>query len=385
MNRTTYTTWETTGGYTESSVTTPGFLKLRKLGQRLPINDYLWERYDHVFPQAYTYNGWQREWMYIPYSISVFQEGRMNDARSGPDSYCDTMANVQNQLTNRLLDKTRNSEVNLGVALGEYRETAEFVTKSMIKVARAIRAARKGNFGQAIRSLTGSSRKNTWADVPKAAANTWLGVTYGLKPLLADIYGSIKELERSRGAGGIVQVKRVNSSKPVNISLTASTQTSDHWYYRNASIAGRCSGSITFEVNNPFLYTLDQLGVTNPALVAWELVPYSFVVDWFIPVGDYLTHIRPPQGVDFVSGFISHHYRGSGISRTWVQSPYGSGNPDYPDWNTHGSGIHHYKRRIRLSSFPEYRLIVPNVNLTKNRVISGISLIVQALTGGKRG
>lgn len=35
--------------------------------------------------------------------------------------------------------------------------------------------------------------------------------------------------------------------------------------------------------------TIPQLlGLTNPELVAWELVPYSFVADWFIPLGDWM-------------------------------------------------------------------------------------------------
>jgi hypothetical protein len=30
------------------------------------------------------------------------------------------------------------------------------------------------------------------------------------------------------------------------------------------------------------------LGLTNPELIAWELVPYSFVADWFIPIGQWM-------------------------------------------------------------------------------------------------
>jgi hypothetical protein len=35
--------------------------------------------------------------------------------------------------------------------------------------------------------------------------------------------------------------------------------------------------------------TVNQsLGLADPLSVAWELTPWSFVVDWFLPVGDYL-------------------------------------------------------------------------------------------------
>jgi hypothetical protein len=31
-----------------------------------------------------------------------------------------------------------------------------------------------------------------------------------------------------------------------------------------------------------------QLGLLDPLSVAWELLPWSFVIDWFIPIGAYL-------------------------------------------------------------------------------------------------
>jgi hypothetical protein len=38
-------------------------------------------------------------------------------------------------------------------------------------------------------------------------------------------------------------------------------------------------------------------GISNPALVAWELVPFSFVADWFVPVGDWLKQLDALLGL----------------------------------------------------------------------------------------
>jgi hypothetical protein len=35
-----------------------------------------------------------------------------------------------------------------------------------------------------------------------------------------------------------------------------------------------------------------QLGMLDPASVVWEIVPYSFVVDWFVPFGTYLSNLN---------------------------------------------------------------------------------------------
>jgi hypothetical protein len=34
-----------------------------------------------------------------------------------------------------------------------------------------------------------------------------------------------------------------------------------------------------------------QLGLTHPGSVLWERLPWSFVVDWFIPIGTYLSNL----------------------------------------------------------------------------------------------
>lgn len=55
-------------------------------------------------------------------------------------------------------------------------------------------------------------------------------------------------------------------------------------------------------MRNPGLRQLNGLGLLNPALLWWELLPYSFVVDWFLPVGDVLTSLTAGIGMDGVVG-----------------------------------------------------------------------------------
>jgi hypothetical protein len=35
--------------------------------------------------------------------------------------------------------------------------------------------------------------------------------------------------------------------------------------------------------------TAQLAGIADPASLLWELTPYSFVLDWWVPVGDYLS------------------------------------------------------------------------------------------------
>lgn len=56
-------------------------------------------------------------------------------------------------------------------------------------------------------------------------------------------------------------------------------------------------------ISDPILYRTNQLGLVNPAAVAWELVPFSFLVDWFIGVGSWLNGLTDFVGLSLQKSF----------------------------------------------------------------------------------
>lgn len=74
-------------------------------------------------------------------------------------------------------------------------------------------------------------------------------------------------------------------------------------------------------VENPNLHRATTLGLTNPAAIAWELVPFSFVVDWFIPIGNFLNSWTDFLGLRFEDSYNTRYvkvenlrlYNGSGV------------------------------------------------------------------------
>lgn len=49
-----------------------------------------------------------------------------------------------------------------------------------------------------------------------------------------------------------------------------------------------------------------SLGLLDPLTLAWELIPFSFVVDWFLPVGTYLSQLTALNGLTLMNGFTSY-------------------------------------------------------------------------------
>jgi len=358
----TQTAWRT---FSESSVNTPGFFQKLKLKQRLPENPYSMSVSEGSSPVAQTYSGLQTERDARGHEnfISACSSGTLS-TQTGPVVSIGYKLNDHiGEVSNRLLSKVRNREIDLGVALGEYHETASFVAGAMVKTAKSYKQLRRGDVSGALQTLTGK-RNNRWADIPGAASNTWLAYSYGLRPLVNDVADAISVLDK--GLRDPIKPIVLRSSKTQQVHGFAT----DYGYYHDIVDGSvRVSGKVEFWIDNPVLYTLEQVGFVNPLSVAWELVPFSFVVDWFIPIGDYLTNVVPPQGVSFVSGSIA--YRGDGTHIGWTTIPYG--------WYTSMEEREIFKGRIPLTSFPRYSLKVPDLSLSKSQITSGIALLWQQL------
>jgi len=355
------------GNYSETSTKTPGFHRLVQLGFPLPNKAYHFHRYDAKDPKVPTYNGSRNErdaggLCLFNSAIVAGGYGLYGTSNKG----LMTVNRMHAIVSNKLASKARDYPIDLGVSLGEYRETAELVVGAMRKTAGLYRAVRKLDFSEALRVVTGR-RNRKFSDAAHAAADAWLGFTYGVKPLMRDVYGAMDALSIAKAREVVVHVVRASVSESFSDSAATSTC--------KGSVTGRiqASGKFTYQVENPLLFTLDQLGVINPLALTWELIPFSFVVDWFIPIGNFLRGVVPPPGISQVSGYTYVKAKGSTVRATNIGSPGPAG------WHTSLVTREIYKDRRIFTGFPRVTLVVPDLSLTKSQLMSGISLLVNLL------
>lgn len=223
--------------------------------------------------------------------------------------------------------KMKDSDVNLGVAFAERNATARLLGDTASQIAKAVRQLRRGNFGEAARALgVGRKRSNG-----RSLIERWLELQYGWKPLLQDVYGAADALSKRSGSDWRVTAKatvreRINVSKDsVGISYAA-----------RCEATGWDSAFVRIDAypNNDVLLALSQLGITNPALVAWELVPFSFVLDWMLPVGEYLDSLDAMLGYGESWSSISALKKVRWYTKGIPSNRYPSGSYVYTSYNT---------------------------------------------------
>lgn len=202
----------------------------------------------------------------------------------------DWNANDDASLYGRLEEEYDNGDFNAGIFAGELGETVDLLAGRVKQLALAARAARKGNFADALQHLKKSGvrvpknpkrppKNGMGVQDPSRASSLWLELQYGWKPLVSDIYSlseTIVNLDQPR--------KRRIVARGRKPALVTPNLASAFNYTGNSWVQKQIVAYITEDIPS----WPAALGLMDPELVAWELVPFSFVVDWFLPIGNWL-------------------------------------------------------------------------------------------------
>ncbi len=180
-------------------------------------------------------------------------------------------------LLSRLRQRVAGSDFDFGVFLGEGHEALRMITNAATRIYAASYALKRGDLGWAARSLViGTDRQKLWDK--KNPARNWLELQYGWLPLLGDAKAGAEFLAHKLNVP-LQQVIRVSMRSSGSVSPTATAIA-----YSGAT--ARTQKRLKAILRESNVQTLS--GIVDPFTVAWELTPWSFVVDWFIPIGDYL-------------------------------------------------------------------------------------------------
>ncbi len=184
--------------------------------------------------------------------------------------------------------RVQGTEFNAAVALGEMSETLTLITANAVRVAKALHHLRRGDWTGTVRSLFEKSGREPLRShlgprpkrkVLRDLSGHWLELQYGWLPLLSDVKSAAEAFAAWRYAPLRFSVRSTAKEELTKGGFSLNGQKS---FARQTS---KAAVKVTFKEAPSLTY---KLGLTDPLTVAWELVPFSFVVDWFLPIGQYL-------------------------------------------------------------------------------------------------
>lgn len=205
----------------------------------------------------------------------------------------------------------------------------------------------------------------------KALGALWLLNTYGLQPTLSSIYGLAEE----------------NLRTVINKSQRYKVRASEYFYPTTCNVLA-VVGSVDFPVpkgsrlKTSVTYGLDlrtdqfdiaRFSSLNPVSIAWELMPLSFVADWFFNIGGYLRNMETCllYANKFRSGYKTKLVVGN-LPFTLLQKQGGT-EPYTSHWQGHLKMVD--INRSVLASYPAPRLPSFRAQLGSSRMLSAASLM----------
>lgn len=369
--------YELTSDY-KSSVSTPNFRNLKK--RDLPVNDFQVQRELKVKGNAVLIDGpngagqFQTETGHVDYLFGT------SGLVGGLVHVSAAIAQSDNMATSRMLTKLSNQKVNIAQSFAERTQTANLLINSVNRLATFALHFRRGNFTAARRMLEQKQAFFTGKRFPpdsglldrKTFANLWLEYSYGWRPLVGDIYGSAQLL-----------AEQILETRPTTIRTkgrieeeVSSIFGSSLKHSLKRKVISTSHLKIMYDMDDLMKATLASTGISNPALLVWELLPYSFVVDWVFPVGTYLKQVQASDGLQFISGSLTS----VGIMDSSAKIISG---PHHRQIGS-ASAISGIMRRSKLLSFPTAKPPRLNWNLNLSQVTSSLSLLQQVFTGTPR-
>jgi len=257
------------------------------------------------------------------------------------------------------------------VTLAERKQTMSLLTNLLTRVYGFSSALRKYQWTKAVYTLAGENQqlvlkgkrviaKGGLRKKSKDFSNNYLQFHFGLAPLYSDIYSTISILQSP------IKDMPVKASSKVTFRYPSYAS-----QYSGSTNVGKvyCRIGGNVQVSNPNLFLANQLGLVNPVNAAFDMIRFSFVLDWFVNVQDVLASWTDFAGLRFSGGYTT---LGCACVNDWllVGTPWG----DLTGLTSH----YETKRTLGIPPGPVLSIRKP-WQLSARRGLAAASLLVQTL------
>lgn len=233
----------------------------------------------------------------LTYSIIEQTPVHTSALSSFPESGFDS--SLGNKAVTSALLKLKGKGPNIGVLIGERHETLRMFADAAVRTAQLYRRFRHNN-------------PKDWAKVLQHDAlpasrlpESWLQVQYGVKPFIDDVQSALEFCNKLAQVRPPVFTVKGNARRISRYDVDMLHDGNNLVTRIHDEISKTAFVRLDYIQTSPLEASLASLGITNPFLLAWELLPYSFVADWFVGVGDYVSTWDAAFGFQFLSGSLS--------------------------------------------------------------------------------
>lgn len=277
------------------------------------------------------------------------------------DANQDSVSLYSDALTNAAVAKfyqqLNRGRASLGVTIASWKESNKMIQDRLSKTASFFE-------GRLARSQRMRRRYSS-----KDLANLILEGEFGWIPLVQDIHTATTSM-----FGDAIPPVKVTGRARETIALSRSLRGDPTYHFTYSGTRSACLDAFVY-VENPNLWALNRMGLINPAIVAWDLVPWSFLVNFFVNIPAVLGQFTDLIGLNVskISMTRKVRYLSEASAVYLSDAGHGSQVKGSSSWcNTN----HVHKERV-LGSIPTTTLQVRMPSLDWERTMILSALLVQ--------
>lgn len=219
-----------------------------------------------------------------------------------PNGQCTVPGWMTDQVIQGAIAKMQGIEANILEDLGQLKQTGQLVADLFTTICTLYRDARKGFWWKVRRAL-----REKGHNIPRHIANGWLMYFYGIKPLVATMSTLCQ--------GGKPRIGNYRARSRVTVAVNPGNYTTAGYWVQwsgKAEVQAQCQVAARVRMSGD-LDAWTKLGITEDSftdavVTAWALYPYSFVVDWIIPVEKFLRTRSWSPTLEYQGGFVGQRH-----------------------------------------------------------------------------
>lgn len=317
--------------------------------------------YASVKARNEDYKHYTNTWSFAPASVPL------------PD-YAQYKRSLRESAWRELYGEVGELKSNLALIIAERQETVNMVNRGLRMIKDFTDAYRKRNWNEAfiaagVRGPRGRSPDAKGGVKQVAQFHLWLNL--GLMPIAQDVYALANKDLRP-------PTLRVAKSKSFSGTHVAIEGAESGTFSTEVGFKTRLTVSAKADIPSLDYFAANiaqQLGLTNPASLAWELMPYSFIVNWFVDIGSFLAQFDTFAGLRLIEMSETYTDEAVILGQTYKQSAFAG----YPVETISGVlvrrsfGISKQKSRVLLYSPP---IVTPRVPLLEGLNVGKLTTLL---------
>lgn len=206
---------------------------------------------------------------------------------------------------NHAFAQVSDAELDLPLILLEGKKTVSHLTLTALKLFKFVKTIKKKALSEAI-------KKNPWLQLKdistssKEFAKLWLEYRYAWRPLVMDAvsaYNYMVKPERLIPRRTFRGFKTDQSDLEIDTTISSGSYT---YRFRGTTATTRSVRAGVLTEIDIGVSEFRNLGGFNVFGTAWELIPWSFVVDWFIDVKGVVSTLNPSPGIKTLGSWAQY-------------------------------------------------------------------------------